>query len=106
MATLQNFPQNLIDEHMAWHMNTPGSPGGRSPINQGQDFLNFHHQFLQKVFQWFNTQSPEYRAQYDLSPSWFAIPMELKNDPATGWNGQFASQEQRITTFLPAFSGE
>jgi hypothetical protein len=106
MATLQNFPQALIDEHMAWHMNPIGTPGARSATNQGQDFLNFHHQFLQKVFQWFGTQSAEYQSQYDLSPSWAAIPMELKTDPATGWDSLFASEEQRITTFLPAFSGE
>lgn len=106
MATLQNFPQALIDEHMAWHMNAPGTPGARSTTNRGLDFLNFHHAFLQKVFQWFNAQTPEYRSQYDLSPSWFSIPLELKTDPATGWNPAHIDEEQRIVTFTPSFLGE
>jgi hypothetical protein len=86
-------------------MNTPGTPGGRSPTNRGVDFLNFHHNFVQKVFQWFNTQPAQYRSQYDLSP-WFAIPTELKTDPATGWSSIDAGYEQRIVTFSPPFSGE
>jgi len=104
MATLQNFPQALIDEHMAWHMNTPEN-GGRSLTNRGLDFLTFHHAFLQKVFQWFSAQPAEYQAQYDLGP-WFAIPTELKTDPATGWGSVEAGYEQRILTFTPSFSGE
>ncbi len=106
MATIQTFPQNLIDEHMAWHMNTPNTPGARSTTNRGLDFLNFHHNFLQKVFLWFNAQPLSFRQQYDLTPSWHAIPMELKLDTATGWNTGFASDEQRITTLNPAFSNE
>ena len=106
MATLQDFPPALIDEHMAWHMNTPGTPGGRSLTNRGLDFLNFHHAFMQKVFAWFNAKPEEYRSQYDLSPSWFSIPTELKTDPATGWNNIYAGYEQRIVTFSPPFLGE
>jgi hypothetical protein len=85
---------------MAWHM-----PGGRAPTNRGIDFLTFHHNFLQKVFAWFNAQPPAYRTQYDLSP-WFTIPTELKTDPATGWNSIYSGYEQRIVTFNPRFAGE
>ena len=68
MAILENFPQALLDEHMAWHMNPPGTPGGRSKTNRGLDFLNFHRAFLAKVFDWFGKQPADYRAKYDLSP--------------------------------------
>ncbi len=105
MATLDKFPQKLIDEHMAWHMNPLGTPGARSATDRGLDFLNFHHNFLLKVFTWFNAQSPAYRSQYDLSP-WTAIPTELKTDPATGWNSTYAGYEDRIVTFSPPFIDE
>ena len=105
MATLDKFPQKLIDEHMAWHMNPIGTPGARSATDRGLDFLNFHHNFLQKVFTWFNAQTPAYRAQYDLS-AWSAIPTELKTDPATGWSAVYAGYENRLATFSPAFVDE
>lgn len=105
MGTLENFPQALIDEHMAWHMNALGTPGARSTTNRGLDFLNFHHAFVQKVFVWFKAQPAAYQNQHDLSP-WFAIPTELKMDPATGWNSNVASWEQRIITFSPPFYDE
>jgi len=103
MATISHFPQNLIDEHMAWHMNPIGSPGARSATDQGVDFLQFHHQFLQKVFNWMSTQPADFQAQYDLSP-WTTIPMELKLDVNTGWNSSYQQQEDRITLLTPPFA--
>lgn len=105
MATIPNYPQDLIDEHMAWHMNPIGTPGARSATNQGLDFLQFHHNFVGKFFAWFNTQPEPFRAQFDVTP-WTVIPAELKNDANTGWNSVSAGQETRITTFTPPFANE
>lgn len=106
MATISNYPQRLIDEHMAWHMNPIGTPGARAATNQGLDFLQFHRAFLQKFFTWFNAQPAAFRNQYDVTPSWHAVPDELKNDPATGWNQTLAAQEQRINSLQPPFASE
>ena len=105
MATIPGFPQDLIDEHMAWHMNPIGTPGARSATNQGVDFLQFHHNFLNKFFTWFNAKPATFRNQFDVSP-WLIIPDELKNDPNTGWNPVLAGQEKQITTNVPPFSSE
>ena len=106
MATIANYPQTLIDEHMAWHMNPIGTPGARAATNQGLDFLRFHRAFLTKFFVWFNAQPAAFRNQYDVTPSWHAVPDELKNDPATGWNSTLAGQEKRINTLTPTFASE
>ena len=106
MATITNYPQQLIDEHMAWHMNPIGTPGARSATHQGIDFLNFHRNFLKKFFLWFNAQPTAFRNQFDVTPSWQSVPAELKNDARTGWNPVLAGQEQRIVTITPPFASE
>ena len=106
MATIPNYPQQLIDEHMAWHMNPIGTPGARSATHQGIDFLQFHRDFLKKFFVWFNAQPAAFRNQFDVTPSWQSVPAELKNDARTGWNPVLAGQEQRIATITPPFASE
>jgi len=96
MPTIENFPMDLMNEHMAWH-DTPVRKGTRSLANRGLDFLNFHHNFLIKVHAWFDAQPEAYRQQYDITPSWNVIPVWLKNDDI-GWNKEFASEEHKVIT--------
>jgi hypothetical protein len=80
MAEIPNFPDYLHTRHTNWHMN-PGHPeiGGRKYLagtaGSGQEFLDFHHQFLIDFHLWYDVQPG---ADLALVAPWSAIPAELK----------------------------
>ena len=104
-----NLPTQLLNRHMAWHMNPPQS-GGRQfssgTLGSGKEFLTFHGKFLQDALAWYATQ-PGNNPQ--LVAPWDSIPAELKNDPQTNWNDpnqNFPAKEARITTQPNSFASD
>jgi hypothetical protein len=104
MPTIANYPQNLLDEHMNWHMH-PGHPelGGRtfqmgSP-GSGLEFLTFHRTFVMHFHTWYDVQPGNDQAAV---AAWTAIPPELKATPY--WNSTQAAAEARITSNNPPFA--
>jgi hypothetical protein len=81
MAEILNYPSYLLTRHTNWHMNA-GRPdlGGRAikPPNKGsgQEFLDFHHQFLIDFHLWYDTQPG---ADLAIVAPWSAIPAEMKS---------------------------
>ena len=94
MATIPNFPQDLLNEHAAWHRNMP--MGMRSGM--GIDFLEFHRNYLQKSLAWYGSQ----RGNPQLVAPWSSIPSEIKNHPR--WNRSLQNAETRIVGNLTSFS--
>lgn len=105
------LPDNLMNEHMNWHM-YPGQPemGGRS-INpwlpgatsptpgSGLEFLTFHQNFLAQFHAWYDNQP--FADPAAVAP-WLQVPDALKQvpspplDPSFVWSQDWASQEDRI----------
>lgn len=115
MPTIPNYPQNLMDEHMNWHMN-PGNPaaGGRA-INpwppgateaapgSGEEFITWHRGYITKFHAWYDTQA--FADPAAVTP-WHSVPSDLKMS-STGWPGagnRFANAENRLTTDLGSFA--
>ena len=106
MATIQNFPQALLNEHHHWHepvahggagtgrQNPFGSPGG------GLEFLQFHRNFVARFLAWYATQPG---ADLAAITPWTALPAPLKVPAVTNWNASLATQEQRIISNAPPF---
>src|SRR6266511_2775183 len=101
MPQIPNFPQNLTDMHMNWHM-FPGQPaqGGRvinpwplgateAAPGSGLEFLTFHHTFIAQFHAWYDAQPGADQAA--VAP-WDAVPVELKMS-STGWNATLAAAE-------------
>ena len=106
MAIL-NIPQNLSDEHHAWHVigmhpqfptrsNPLGSPGS------GIEFLTFHRYYNGKFHSWYDFQP---NVNLSLVMPWVQIPNEMKTSQL-GWNSNFASQEDRIVNNRNSFSSD
>ncbi len=78
LEEIPNYPQMFMDRHMNWHMMTP--PDGRA-IPQGQpgsgaEFLDFHHQFIIDVKNWYATQPAADLSKLD---AWTQFPNDLAN---------------------------
>lgn len=76
MTLIPNFPQDLVDQHRAWHHGTtrgakPGAPGG------GLEFLLFHRRFLAQVYDRFRAEGRPLHA-----PAWSVVPDAVKNAAA------------------------
>jgi hypothetical protein len=97
---LINLPDYLMTRHMNWHQNVgrPAQGGRRFPPNSsgaGQEFLDFHHQFMLDFHAWYDSQ-PD--ADQDLIQAWPVFPDEVKGlydqnflppleDWEAAWNG-------------------
>jgi hypothetical protein len=115
MPAIPNYPQNLMDTHMNWHMN-PGNPaaGGRAidpwppgateaTPGSGQEFLSFHRGYIAQFHAWYDTQA--FADPAAVTP-WHSIPSELKMS-STGWPGagsRYATAENRLTSDLGSFA--
>src|SRR5579863_9438859 len=105
------LPDNLMNEHMNWHM-YPGHPemGGRrinpwpqgatSPTpGSGLEFLTFHQNFLAQFHAWYDNQP--FADPAAVAP-WSQVPDALKQvpspplDPQFVWSQNWANQEIRI----------
>lgn len=78
LEEIPNFPQVFMDRHMNWHNGTP--PDGRTiPKGQpgsGAQFLDFHHQFIVDVKNWYATQPG---ADMSKMTAWTDFPADLAN---------------------------
>lgn len=107
MPNINNIPQEIIDEHIAWH-ERPGNPseGGRSinpfppfgrrpALGSGEEFLNWHQGFVQRFHDWVNgLPNNEQPSANDIAP-WRAIPQMLKMSMLR-WNVNLANEEQLL----------
>jgi hypothetical protein len=94
-AVSWTISSGLLHEHHTWHS------GGRSPTEQGKDFLVFHRNFLAKM-------AREGRALglgRALMMPWTAVPAELKQS-RYGWTTALQNAETRISTNNPPFANE
>lgn len=108
MAIINNIPQAIIDEHIAWH-SLPGNPsgGGRSinpfpPIGRrpalgsGEEFLVWHRGFVERFNHWVSNLPENQRPLANEITPWQAIPQMLKMS-MLGWNNTLASEEQQLS---------
>jgi hypothetical protein len=76
LEQIPNFPQAFMDRHMNWHMRIP--PDGRTvPPGQpgsGAQFLDFHHQFIVDVRNWYASQPG---ADLSKMTAWTDFPANL-----------------------------
>jgi len=97
MPLIQNYPSDLSEEHMDWHMGRSipmGEPGS------GVDFLQFHYDFMESFHQWYDDQP--FANQRAVAP-WTEIPSEFKM-PELGWNASWAAAEDRIVNHPESFA--
>lgn len=94
MARIQNFPQDLLNEHARWHMQHTNQV--RS--GDGVEFLSFHRNFMQEALEWYNTQGLNPR----LVEPWSSIPAEIKRHPR--WTEELQDAEYRIVRNLSSFT--
>ncbi|VAW74418.1 hypothetical protein MNBD_GAMMA12-163 [hydrothermal vent metagenome] len=109
MSIIEELPEAMLTEHIAWH-SQPGNPvsGGRTvnpfpPIGatpaegSGEEFLVWHEGFIQRFHDWVTTLPLARQAelQPQLEP-WTAIPIMLKMS-SLGWNVGYADEERQLT---------
>ncbi|SFI73953.1 hypothetical protein SAMN02799624_01958 [Paenibacillus sp. UNC496MF] len=75
MPLIPNFPQSLLEEHMRWHHANHYDDFSQLPPGYGQSFLNFHRQFINKVYQWYGTTGYDPRA----IAGWQSVPEAIRN---------------------------
>jgi hypothetical protein len=70
MATIPQFPADLLSEHAQWHMDhmDETSPG------EGVAFLEFHREFMAEFHDWYDSQP--FADQAAVSP-WPTLPQEV-----------------------------
>jgi hypothetical protein len=93
MATIPNFPEGFLREHANWHWNM--NMDLRS--GDGEEFLRFHRDFMQRALEWYREQGYHPR----LVIAWPSIPLEIKNHP--DWSRRLQDAENRITNNLSSF---
>ena len=76
LEEIPNYPQSLMDRHMAWHM---WPDAGSRTIAQGQpgsgaEFLDFHHNFVTDVKAWYAGQPGNVPSKLD---PWLHFPADL-----------------------------
>ncbi len=105
MPLIQNIPQAIISEHVAWH-SQPGNPtaggrginpwpptGGGPALGSGEEFLVWHEGFVQRFRQWVGGLPENQRPDAAAIESWQAIPLMLKMS-MLGWNAALADEER------------
>ena len=107
MPTIENIPQNMIDEHVAWHTR-PGRPalggrridpwpptGGGPTQGSGEEFLVWHEGYVERFRTWAEDGPANERPAADRIAPWLDIPQGLKMG-MVGWNAQRAADAQRL----------
>jgi hypothetical protein len=103
MADEMDIPEELMEEHMKWHL--PKSQGGTRRYDVGDEcagleFLNFHKDFIRKVLL-------SYSQRGETVPVWDVwvtrIPSFLKSSNL-GWTSDLANSEERIVNSLSTFT--
>lgn len=109
MPMINNIPQAMIDEHIAWH-SRPGNPaaggrrinpfppvGGRRPaLGSGEEFLVWHQGFVERFHAWVNGIPANEQPPADRIAPWRSIPQMLKMS-MLGWSADLADEEQLLT---------
>ncbi|WEK54815.1 MAG: hypothetical protein P0Y55_01680 [Candidatus Cohnella colombiensis] len=74
MSIIQNFPKQLLDEHMKWHHDRHNVNIENPPSGYGLEFLQFHRRYIAKVLRWYRQQG------YDesLVTPWAAVPEPIR----------------------------
>ena len=63
---------------MRWHHANHHDDPSQLPLGYGQNFLNFHRQFINNVYQWYNQQGYDPR----LIAGWQGVPEAIRNTRA------------------------
>jgi len=105
VSTIQNIPEKMIKEHVAWHTK-PGNPGaggrtinpwpGGNPapsLGSGEEFLVWHRGYIQRFRDWM-AALPEDQKPLGTE-AWEQIPIGLKMG-MLGWSAQRAQEERRL----------
>lgn len=101
MAIIENFPQEMLDEHHAWHSN-PGQPeaGGRlitpDDDGSGHEFLVWHRGYIQRFKEWAEENKDEIPGYPESIEAWTKVPAELKSS-ILGWNQEYKEDEESFT---------
>lgn len=56
MPLIPNFPQALLQEHAVWHHTNHVMPGTVPPRGFGERFLQFHRDYINRVYNWYGMQ--------------------------------------------------
>ncbi|WP_219835195.1 hypothetical protein [Paenibacillus sp. R14(2021)] len=74
MPLIPNFPSSLLQEHMRWHHANHVNDPSQLPTGYGQNFLQFHRQYITKALQWYVQQG------YDpqLVAAWQGVPEVIR----------------------------
>jgi hypothetical protein len=81
----------LVTEHVNWHQPCGTIAGSRSCSNMGQQFLVFHHEYVQRLRDNYLSQG---LAASSIEP-WYSLPPEMKNT-ANGWTTALQTAENNI----------
>lgn len=108
MPLINNIPQPMIDEHVAWH-SRPGNPsaggraidpfppvGKRPALGSGEEFLVQHRGYVERFQQWVDGLPVNDRPPASEIVPWGAIPQMLKMS-MLGWNANLANEEQLLS---------
>lgn len=98
MPTINNFPEDVITEHVNWHTAAPGN-GGRiistlSP-GSGEEFLVWHKGFIERFRVWVDSLATNRKPDAAAIAPWTEIPATLKMSMFF-WNTARAAQEQQL----------
>lgn len=108
MPNINNIPQPMIDEHVAWHSRpgnssvggrriNPFPPFGRRPaLGSGEEFLVWHSGYIDRFRQWVDGLPANLRPSVNAISPWLAIPQMLKMS-MLGWNVRLADEEQLLS---------
>jgi len=89
----------LVNEHVNWHTPPCGESTHRSCSNQGEDFLVFHRNYLERL-------RDEYERQgltTDITP-WYSLPSEMKSS-SNGWTSALQNAENAIVSMIDPDTG-
>lgn len=85
MPNIPNFPASFLEEHKRWHHSHHHNDPSSLPAGYGQEFLNFHRQFIRKVLQWYSQQGYDQR----LVSAWQNVPEPIRNTACYDQNAEY-----------------
>lgn len=77
MATIRDFPKNLLDEHKGWHHSRHLVDFQNPPIGYGLEFLDFHRDYIGRAMAWYAQRDNDPR----LVEPWDAVPEQIRRSP-------------------------
>lgn len=77
MSFIPNFPPALLEEHRIWHHQHHVVPGTMPPPGFGDQFMRFHRNYINRVYDWYVRQGYDTR----LIAPWNDVPDAIKYAP-------------------------